>query len=159
MDLEIGTVERATNLSCKVRFIGTGMLSDVRYSKTLQSNCILIQPRHVVVVDKGRTPAEVVWRAGTMATIVQLNGTDVTYYVGAAGGSRPAVTVPLVDGRPAADQATPLHEGQQVLLGPSQVRGTPAVLDTTIDGRPVHLDRLRALFPKIEAAQANTQVP
>ncbi|HEV2123372.1 MAG TPA: hypothetical protein VGW38_11440 [Chloroflexota bacterium] len=149
MDLELGTVERATNLSCKVRFLGGSSLADVRYSKVIQDNYILIQPRHVVIVDRSRSPMEVVWRAGTMATVVHVENNTVTYHVGLAGSSRSVITVPLHDGRPEAEQHVTIDDGLEVMLGPGPVKGVPAVIDIAVDGRPAHPDRFRADFPKI----------
>ncbi|MGH2355114.1 MAG: hypothetical protein ACRDJN_26185 [Chloroflexota bacterium] len=153
MDLELGTVERATNLTCLVRFIGESRLVDVHYSKAILSNFILIQPRHVVVIDRSRTPMEVVWRAGTMATVVAVDGGTITYTVGAAGGPlRTANTVPLRDARPAEERKAPIQRGDEVVLGPGPEKGVPAIIDTAVDGRPAHPERLRATFPNILAA-------
>ena len=149
-DLELATVERATNGSCLVRFPGAGRLEHANYAKMIQNNYIVIQPRHVVVVNRGRTPMEVVWRVGTMATVVAVDGADgsdgatVTYNVGDAGGPlRATNTVPLRDLRPEDERYRPLERGDEVMIGPGPEKGVPAILDSAIDGRPAHWERHR----------------
>jgi hypothetical protein len=154
MDLELGTVERATNLTCLVRLVGANRLTEAHYSKMIQSNFIQIQPRHVVVVDRSRTPMEVVWRVGTMATVVAVDGETITYNVGAAGGPlRATNTGPLRDARPLEERLAQLERGDEVMIGPGPEKGVPAILDSATDGRPAHPDRLRAAtFPKVAAS-------
>jgi hypothetical protein len=55
-----------------------------------------------------------------------------------------------------AERTAVLQDGQEVLLGPSQIKGTPAVLDVAVDGRPAHPDRLHALFPRIATGTQGT---
>lgn len=70
---------------------------------------------------------------------------------------RPALRypVPFIDERPDEEQGTPSREGQEVMLGPSQVKGAPAIPDEAIDGRPAPPERLQAIFLKMEAARTN----
>ena len=144
-DLKLATVERATNGTCLVRFPGAGRLEHANYAKMIQNNYIVIQPRHVVVVNRGRTPMEVVWRVGTMATVVAVDGADdatVTYNVGDAGGPlRATNTVPLRDLRPEDERRRPLERGDEVMIGPGPEKGVPAILDSAVDGRPAHWER------------------
>ena len=153
MDLALATVERATNLTCLVRVIGEGRLTEAHYAKMIQSNFIQIQPRHVVVVDRSRSPVEVVWRVGTMATIVTVDDETVTYHVGAAGGPMRAVnTVPLHDARPLEERLIPVERHDEVMIGPGPEKGVPAILDGALDGRPAHPQRLaEAAFARVAA--------
>ena len=152
MDLAIATVERATNVSCLVRLVGDSRLTEAHYSKMIQSNFIVIQPRHVVVVDRAQTPAQVVWRAGTVATVVEVDGARIAYKVGDAGGPlRATNTVALVDLRPEDERRGALERGDEVIIGRGPEKGVPAILDSAVDGRPVHPERFEVEFAQIEA--------
>jgi hypothetical protein len=152
MDLELAIVERATNNTCMVRLVGGTRLTDAHYSAAIRSNFILIQPRHVVAVDRRVTPMQVVWRLGSIATVVAREEETITYNVGAAGGpNRPANTVPLHDLRPEDERDAPLERGVEVVIGPGPEKGVPAILDTTVDGRPAHPERFRARLPDLAA--------
>ncbi len=157
MDLALATVERATNVTCLVRVIGESRLIEAHYAKMIQSNFIQIQPRHVVVVDRSRNPVEVMWRVGTMATVVAVDGETVTYHVGAAGGPLRAVnTVPLRDARPLEERLIPLERHDEVMLGPGPEKGVPAVLDGAVDGRPAHPERIAEVaFVKVAASPSS----
>ena len=142
MDLELATVERVTNVNCLVRFPGAGRLTEAHCSKMIQNNYIMIQPRHVVVVDRSRTLMEVVWRVATMATVTAIDGGTITYNVGHAGGPlRATNTVPLHDLRPEEERRTPLARGDEVVIGRGPEKGVPAILDSAVDGRPAHWER------------------
>ena len=80
----------ATAMTCLVRFITDSRLTEAHYAKPLRINFIQLQPRRVVIVDRDRSPAEVVRRSGIMATIAAVEGTRVYDKAGDAGASRPA---------------------------------------------------------------------
>ena len=159
MDFALATVERATNVTCLVRVIGDSRLTEAHYAKMIQNNSIQIQPRHVVVIDRALTPPEVVWRVGTMATVIAVDGETVTYRVGAAGGPLRAVnTVPLRDARPLEERLTTLERGDEVTIGPGPEKGVPAILDGAVDGRPAHPERLaESAFAKLAASTDPTR--
>jgi len=106
-----------------------------------------------VVVDRDRTPPEIVWRAGTVATVKQMVGDSVTY----DDGIRSPQTLHFVDRRPEEErQAAPVAAGDTVLI---QGRSTDQlfVADLVINGLPAHLERLRAYFPRIVEAYGTAE--
>ena len=52
MDLELATVEDATNIGCRVLLLDSSTTSDAGYATKLQEAGIVIRPGHVVVVDR-----------------------------------------------------------------------------------------------------------
>jgi hypothetical protein len=145
MDLELAIVIDPTNIQCRVHLLDEETPSDARYAAKAQEAGVVIRPCHLVVIDRARSPREIVWRAGTMATVERLAGETVTY----ADGYRPPVTARFQDKRPAEEQRdAPIVAGDGVLLEGPTIEEL-AVVDRIVAGRPAHPERLHALFPLI----------
>jgi hypothetical protein len=145
MDLELATVIDPTNIQCRVQLFDEGEPTDARYAAPAQEAGVVIRPCHIVVVDRARTPREIVWRAGTIATVERMDGDRVTYN----DGYRPPVTLRFKDERPMEEQQqTPIAVGDHVLIEGSSSEEL-AVVDRVVAGRPAHPERLHALFPTI----------
>jgi hypothetical protein len=145
MDLELATVIDPTNIQCRVQLLDEGEPTDARYAAQAQEAGVVIRPCHIVVVDRARTPREIVWRAGTMATAERMDGDRVTYN----DGYRPPVTLRFKDERPMEEQQeSPITVGDHVLIEGSSTEEL-AVVDRVVEGRPAHPERLHALFPTI----------
>src|SRR5436305_5199496 len=105
MDLAWATVIDPTNIQCRVHLLDESEPSDARYAAQLQEAGVVVRPCHLVVVDRSRTPREVVWRGGTMATVERMGGESVTYNE----GYRPSRTIFFKDERPPEErQKTPI---------------------------------------------------
>jgi hypothetical protein len=148
MKLELATVEDATNIGCRVRFFGATTWTATRYATKIQEAGVVIRNCHIVVVNCDRTPPEIVWRVGTVATVVGLDDDAATY----DDGIRSPQTVAFVDRRPQEEQqAAPIAVGDRVLI---QGHSTDQlfVADRVVNGLPTHPERLHAHFPSIIAA-------
>jgi hypothetical protein len=145
MDLAWATVIDPTNIQCRVQLLEERQPSDARFAARLQEAGVVVRPCHLVVVDRSRTPREIVWRGGTLATVERMDGESVTYI----DGYRPPRTVPFKDERPPEERrTTPISVGDRVLIegaSPAEL----AVVDRIVDGRPAHPECLRAIFPRI----------
>jgi hypothetical protein len=147
MKLDLATVEDATNIGCRVRFFGATTWTPTRYANKIQEAGVVIRNCHIVVVNCDRTPPEIVWRLGTVATVVGLDDDAATY----DDGIRSPQTVAFVDRRPEQErQAAPIAIGDTVRI---QGHSTEQlfVADLVADGLPVHPERLRDHFPAIIA--------
>ena len=60
------------------------------------------------------------------------------------------LTAPLLDARPADEQATPLAVGDEVLLWGS-LQEQAKVVDRIVNGQPAHPERLQAALPQMIA--------
>ena len=143
--LALASIEDAHNIGCIVRVFGEGAPRRAHYSAAIQAGGVVIRPCHLVVVDIGRDPLEVVWRIATRGVITALDADAITLDL---GYQRP--TLPLLDARPADEQATPLAVGEEVLLrGPLQEQ--EKVVDRIVNGQPVHPERLQAALAAVVA--------
>jgi hypothetical protein len=131
-------VEDSHNVGCVVRFVGETATHRAHFSAAIQEHGVVIRTGHVVVVDQGRDPFEVIWRAGTLATVAAVDGGQLTVNLGYR-----TLTLPLRDERPEAERARPIAAGDRVLLRGSPFEQT-AVTDVVVDGELAHPERLRA---------------
>jgi hypothetical protein len=143
----LALVKDATNIDCGVVYVNGETSERVRYSASIQDAGVVIRNCHVVVVD--HQPAEITWRVGTIARVVQLEEGIATY----DDGWRGPQTAPFKDSRPEPEQQRPIAVGDTVLL--QGHREEMAVADTVIEGRIAHPDRLTSQV--IAAIQAREQ--
>jgi hypothetical protein len=113
------------------------------YSEAIQQNGVVIRACHIVVVDQDTIPLQVVWRIGTLGTIVEIYPARVTLNLGYRN-----VTIPRRDSRPPAERERDLVVGDRVLL-----RGSPieqaAITDVLHEGELDSPDRLQAALEKV----------
>ncbi len=153
MNLALATVEDATNIGCRVRLLGAAAPTPTRYADKVQEAGVVIRNCSVVVVDRDRTPPEIVWRAGTVATVTRLEGDTATY----DDGIRSPQTVRFVDRRPQDEQqAAPITVGDRVLIQGRSISQL-FVADRIVDGQPAHPERLHAYFPTIVEAYSTSE--
>jgi hypothetical protein len=161
MNLELATVEDATSTGCRVQYLDSSTSADARYSARVQAAGVVVRPCHLVVVDRSVDPPEVVYRSHTIAVVQRLDGESAVLN----DGQRPPRTWRLIDRRPGEDQQAPFRVGDTVLVEeqqasiwpgdtevvrPNRSEGVAEVLDTVVDGRPAHPERLRAVtFPVV----------
>jgi hypothetical protein len=141
--LALAYVEDAHNVGCLVRFVGQVSVHRATYSEAIQDGGVVIRTCHVVVVDQDAVPLQVVWRIGTLGTILELYPAQVTLTLGYRN-----VTIPLRDSRPAEERERDLAVGDQVLL-----RGSPieqaTIADVLREGELAHPERLRTALEKV----------
>ncbi len=145
--LALASVEDAHNIGCFVRVFGEDEPRRAHYSRAIQTGGVVIRPCHLVVVDTSRDPLEVIWRIATRGKVVALGdeGHEVTLDLGYQ-----RVTLPLVDARPADEQATPLAIGDEVVLRGS-LREQATIVDRLVNGQPAHPERLQAYLAQVIA--------
>jgi hypothetical protein len=148
--LDLAKVVDATNVNCKVRFLGDGSTADARWGDLLQRNHIVVRPDRLVLVAARQPgsgdprPYEVVWRGPLVATVQAIQGDTYTYDSGY--GAERVVAGPLAEGRP-LDERLPIAPGQEIVV--ARIEPAPAPLtieDVAADGLPLHPDRLRAAW-------------
>jgi hypothetical protein len=139
MQLELAIVQSCSDTGCRVQPLDSGEILTADYSSAILQYQIRIIPHQLVIVNRGITPPQIVWR-WTRATV--------------AGVSDERVELRHDDGRQlwakrASDLDTPLQVGDRVFLTGFQ-EGDWTVVDVAIEGKPAHPDRLSAaLFPTI----------
>jgi hypothetical protein len=135
-------VEDSHNLGCLVRYSGEFNQRRAHFSQAIQEHGVVIRSGNLVVVDEARDPVQVIWRAGSLATVQALSQGQLTVNLGYR-----TLTLPLRDERPEAERMQPVAVGNRVLL-----RGSPieqaAVTDVVVDGELAHLERLRAALAR-----------
>jgi hypothetical protein len=140
--LTLAYVEDAHNVGCLVRFVGQVSVHRATYSEAIQQNGVVIRTCHLVVVDQDTVPPQVVWRIGTLGTILEIYPARVTLNLGYRN-----VTIPLRDSRPAAERERDLAVGDRVLL-----RGSPieqaTITDVLHEGELAHPEGLQAALEK-----------
>jgi len=153
MDLELATVVDPTNIQCRVQLFDESTPTDARYDSKMQERSVVIRPCHIVVVDRGSEPREIVWRIGTMTTVERMEGETVTYN----DGYRPARTVRFKDERPEDERReAPITVGDTVFIaGLDEL----TVRDRVVDGRPAHPERLRRAYVQTTEGYAHGDAP
>jgi hypothetical protein len=121
--LALAYVEDAHNVGCLVRFVGQVSVHRATYSEAILDSGVVIRACHVVVVDQDTVPPQVVWRIGTLGTILEIYPAQVTLNLGYRN-----VTIPLRHSRLAAERERELAVGDRVLL-----RGSPIERATITD--------------------------
>ena len=144
--LTLAYVEDAHNVGCFVRLEGESTLRRTHYSQAIQEGGVVIRAGHVVAVDEGSEPPEVIWRLGTRGALLRVDGGEVTLDLGYAGHRQ--LTIPLRDERPEEERKTRLAAGDTVLL-----RGSPIedarVVDVFTGGEVAHPERLRERVARV----------
>lgn len=153
MDVELATVVDPTNIQCRVQLFDESTPTDARYTPKMQERGVVIRPCHIVVVDRGNDPREIVWRIGTVTTVEKMDGETVTYN----DGYRPARTVRFKDERPENERwETPITVGDKVFIaGLDEL----TVRDRVADGRPAHPERLRMAYVQTTEGYAHGDAP
>jgi hypothetical protein len=136
--LALAYVDDAHNVGCLVRVVGEAAARRAQYSAGIQTGGVVIRTCHLVIVDRGRDPLEVVWRIGTRGIVERLEGDQVTLDLGYR-----RLSISLCDARPAEERSTPLAVGDRVLLQGSPLEEA-RVTDVFIDGALAHPERLQA---------------
>jgi hypothetical protein len=141
--LALAYVEDAHNVGCLVRFVGQVSVHRATYSEAIQQNGVVIRACHVVAVDQDAVPLRVVWRIGTLGTILEIYPARVTLGLGYRN-----VTIPLRDSRPPAERERDLAIGDRVLL-----RGSPieqaTITDVLLEGELAHPEALQTTLEKV----------
>jgi len=141
--LALAYVEDAHNVGCLVRLVGQVSVHRATYSEAIQQNGVVIRTCHVVVVDQDAVPLQVVWRIGTLGTILEIYPARVTLSLGYRN-----VTIPLRDSRPATERERDLAIGDRVLL-----RGSPieqaAITDVLQEEELAHPEALQVALEKV----------
>ena len=136
--LALAYVEDAHNVGCIVRVLGEEAPRRAWYSAAIQEGGVVIRACHMVAVDRGRDPLEVVWRVGTRGTIERLEGDQVTLDLGYR-----RLTIPVRDERPEEERSTPLAVDDSVLLQGSPLEEV-RITDVFVNGELAHPWRLQA---------------
>ena len=136
--LALAYVEDSHNVRCIVRVLGEEAPRRARYSAAIQEGGVVIRACHMVAVDRGRDPLEVVWRVGTRGTTARLQGDHVTLDLGYR-----RLTIPVRDERPEEERNTPLAVGDSVLLQGSPLEEA-RITDVFVNGELAHPERLQA---------------
>jgi hypothetical protein len=128
----------AHNVGCLVRIAGESSTRRAEYSEAIQQHGVVIRSCHLVIVDESASPLQVIWRLGTIGTVLTLDAGMLTLDLGYR-----RITIPFQDQRHPEEQARQLVSGDRVLL-----RGSPldqaAVIDVLSAGELSHPDRLLA---------------
>lgn len=136
--LALAYVEDAHNVGCIVRVFSEGTPQRARYSAAIQEGGVVIRTCHMVAVDRGRDPLEVVWRIGAWGTIERLEGDLVTLDL-----EYRRLTIPVHDERLEEERSTPLAVGDSVLLQGSPLEEA-RITDVFVNGELAHPERLQA---------------
>jgi hypothetical protein len=141
--LSLAYVEDAHNLGCVVRLVGAQGTHRAHYSAAIQGSGVIIRAGHMAVVDRSRSPFEVVWRIGTRGTVEGVDAGIITLDLGYR-----TLTMPLRDERPEGERARAVVPGDRVLL-----RGAPieeaAISDLLVAGELAHPERLAAYLADV----------
>jgi hypothetical protein len=136
-------VADAHNVGCLVRLVGTTTTERAHYSMAIQQNGVVIRSCHVVVVDRSKSPLEVIWRIGTIGTIEAISAEEVTLELGYR-----TLTSPYVDERPETDRSLSLAVGDRVFVR-GHLGEQVAIIDMVSDGELRHSGDLRGLLEQV----------
>lgn len=149
--LTLAYVEDAHNVGCFVRLEGESALRRAHYSRAIQEGGVVIRTGHVVAVDEGSDPPEVVWRLGTRGTVLRVDSGELMLDLGYAGHRQ--LTIPLRDERPEEERTVPLAAGGTVLLHGSPIEDA-RVTDVFAGGEVAHPERLREQVARVSERRA-----
>lgn len=134
---------------CTVQLLANSRIVSASWSDSLRRRGIVVQPCHLVLVAASETRPEteanayeVVWRGAVVARVTSVDGERLTYDTGYA--PHRSVTRTMHDLRPELEQQ-PVQSGQQIVaFHPDREPSTVIVVDTAVDGEPLHAERLLA---------------
>ena len=141
--LELAYVVDAHNVGCLVRLVGATAIERAHYSPAIQQNGVVIRSCHLVVVDQSKSPLEVIWRLGTIATIEAISAGEVTLDLGYR-----KLATPYVDERPEPNRSLPLGVGDRLFVR-GHLGERAAITDTVTDGELRHSGELRGLLKRV----------
>lgn len=136
MDLELAIASSCANTGCQVQFVDSGVRADAAYSELVIEHHITINPGDLVVVDRGTSPPQVVFRL-VLAQVERVEDGQI-FTNAACGHSQPQT--------PAKGLEVDVAPGDWVFIAFGKVH------DVSVNGCPANPGRLRtAFFPMIQA--------
>ncbi len=137
MDLELAIASSCAERGCQIQFADSDVRTGADYADLVIEHHIAINPGDLVVVDRGTSPPQVVFRL-PLAQVERVEAAGQVLVNAACGNSMPRAL-------PKSLQAG-LSPGDHVFIAFGKVH------DVAIDGRPANPERLRAtFFPVIQS--------